>query len=392
MRIFVLASWYPSEADPLRGIFVEEQVLALRRHHQVVVLAPMPRSWRRTVAAGGRAAITIEQRRGIDVVRVPAGSPLPGSWRIRQAAYVRAAGRAFREAVERYGKPDLVHAHVVLPGGDAAVRVAAAAGVPVVLTEHSNPFAMHLIDGAHRRRAAGALAGADAVIAVGPVLREQMFAFRPQTNIAIVGNVIDTDFFTSAPRPPQLALPEFRLLSVGLLTPSKGMHNVIDAFALAISRAPRPMLLTIAGDGPERQALELQAKAKGIEESVRFAGSLDRDGVRDALRTSDGFVLASDTESFGVVVAEAMACSCPVIATRSGGPDWLIPPGGGQLVPVGEPSMLADAIASLASGIFRPDLEAARRSIVERFGPEAVIDQLEAVYRSVVVNRSRSSP
>jgi len=108
MRIFVLASWYPSEADPTHGVFIEEQALALTRRHTIVVLAPEPRSWRQTVAAGCGLRPRIERCRGIDVVRVPAGSPLPWSWRVRQAAYVRAARQAYDEAVPTVGKADQI--------------------------------------------------------------------------------------------------------------------------------------------------------------------------------------------------------------------------------------------------------------------------------------------
>jgi Glycosyltransferase Family 4 len=150
MLVFILASWYPSEAEPALGVFIEEQALALRRRHDVVVIAPERRSWRRTVLSGRASGLRIEQRRGLDVVRIRAGSPLPWSWRLRQAAYVRAARRAFDESARVFGNPDLLHAHVVLPGGDAALRIGRAANIPVVLTEHSGPFSMHLTDCAFR--------------------------------------------------------------------------------------------------------------------------------------------------------------------------------------------------------------------------------------------------
>jgi glycosyltransferase involved in cell wall biosynthesis len=105
------------------------------------------------------------------------------------------------------------------------------------------------------------------------------------------------------------------------------------------------------------------------------------------MRMSDAFVLASEHETFGVVVAEAMACGCPVIATRCGGPEWVVGPGCGLLVPVGDTASIADGIVALACGQADNDTESARQSIVERFGQEAVASQLEDVYREVLTRR-----
>jgi len=389
MRVFILATWYPSAANPALGVFIEEQALALARRHEVVVIAPERRSWRRSLLPGGGPDVWIDRRRGIDVVRVRAGSPLPWSWRARQAAYVRAAKRAFDEAVRVFGRPDLLHAHVVLPGGDAALRIGRAAALPVVLTEHSSDLsAIHLIDRVHRSRTKKALAGVDAVVAVSPDMRAQILAFVPEAEVRVLGNVVDTDFFSPDPKgASDEAANQFSVLSVGLLTRRKGMDRVIDGMVMAASRIPRYATLTIVGDGPERASLEAQADSSTLAGRIRFLGTLDRAGVRDEMRMSDAFVLASEHETFGVVVAEAMACGCPVIATRCGGPEWVVGPGCGLLVPVGDTASIADGIVALACGQADNDTESARQSIVERFGQEAVASQLEDVYREVLARR-----
>jgi glycosyltransferase involved in cell wall biosynthesis len=388
MRIFILASWYPSAANPALGRFVEEQAVVLAKRHQVLVIAPESLSWRRSLIPRRHSTVAIERRRGVDVVRVQAGTPIPWSWRVRQASYVRAVQRAFEEASRAFGKPDVLHAHVVLPGGDAALRTGRQAGIPVVLTEHSNPFSMHLTDRTHRSRTAATLSGMDAVVAVSPNMRDQIQAFRPQTQVLVHGNVIDTEFFRPSPNTATpVVSEEFSVLSVGLLTRSKGMDRVIEGVSLAVPAIARRVTLTIVGDGPEREELEAQARRSSIADRIRFVGGLDRAGVRDAMQRSSAFVLASQNETFGVVVAEAMACGCPVVATRSGGPDWVVPPGCGLLVPVGDASALADALVALAEGRARVDIREARRSIIERFGQEAITAQLEGVYRDVLSSR-----
>ena len=156
--------------------------------------------------------------------------------------------------------------------------------------------------------------------------------------------------FAVPPRPDaepvpraSLATPEGAplLLAIGRLHRVKGL----DLLLAALARLPRAYLW-IAGEGPERVALERQAAALGVGERVRFLGW--RADVAELLLACDAFVLPSRHESFGIVVLEAWAAGKPVIAAAAPGPAFLIEPGRtGLLTPVEDPRALASAIAGL---------------------------------------------
>jgi glycosyltransferase involved in cell wall biosynthesis len=245
---------------------------------------------------------------------------------------------------------------------------------------------MHLRRPWQRRLVRPTLRSADAVVAVSPGLRDEMRMLDPDLPIRVVGNVTDTDFFTPAPKADQqpFGTGTFRFASIALLTSGKDMGTVLQAFRRARESGPRSVELVIGGDGPERVRLEALAERLGLGDACRFVGRLTPAGVRDLLQASDVFVLASRHETFGVVLAEAMACGKPVIATRCGGPEWFVTPESGVLVPVGDPSALADAMIGVMRGTTGFDPNAVRRHIVGRFGPEAFLEAIEHVYASVV--------
>jgi N-acetyl-alpha-D-glucosaminyl L-malate synthase BshA len=90
---------------------------------------------------------------------------------------------------------------------------------------------------------------------------------------------------------------------------------VIDVFRRMVRDVPARLILV--GDGPERDAIERQAREAGLHGRVIFVGE-ERDLVR-RLSVSDVFLQPSNQESFGLAALEAMACEVPVIASRVGG-------------------------------------------------------------------------
>jgi teichuronic acid biosynthesis glycosyltransferase TuaC len=102
-------------------------------------------------------------------------------------------------------------------------------------------------------------------------------------------------------------------------------------------------------------------------------------------------VLTSRHESFGIVFVEAGASGKPVIATRCGGPETIVTPENGVLVGVGDVEGIARALGAMFKGARAYDAEQIRHRTLERYGREAVVSQLEAVYRRVIGAR-RAGP
>ena len=128
------------------------------------------------------------------------------------------------------------------------------------------------------------------------------------------------------------------ILTVARLHVQKGISFLLDA-----AREVPDALFAIAGDGPQRAALEQEVRARGLSERVRFLGF--RNDIPDLLANSDVLVLPSLYEGMPVSVLEAMAAGKPVVATLIGGTDEAVVDGHtGFLVPPGDAPALAAAI------------------------------------------------
>ena len=132
------------------------------------------------------------------------------------------------------------------------------------------------------------------------------------------------------------------VLALGRLHPAKGFDVLIEAMA----RAPG-IYLWLAGEGPEREALQKKAVALGLTDRVRFLGW--REDAPDLLASCDMLAVPSRVEPLGNTIIEAWAAGKPVIASDSAGPSELIAPGAnGLLVPVENADALARAMIQLA--------------------------------------------
>ena len=124
-----------------------------------------------------------------------------------------------------------------------------------------------------------------------------------------------------------------------------GPQKAVGALLAAVAGVPR-VSLVIAGDGPERAELEGRVTQLGLEERVRFLGSVPRETVLRLFRAADASVLPSAWENFPHTVVEALAVGCPVIATAVGGVPEVVRDGeNGLLVAPGDPAALTAAIA-----------------------------------------------
>lgn len=204
-----------------------------------------------------------------------------------------------------------------------------------------------------RHRATRALARvvyprADRIITISDGVRDDLItAFRlpPEKIVTIYNPIIDDQFRTRAELPSRIALHDDGIplvLAAGRLRPVKGFDVLIRAFAEVVkSRSARLMIL---GEGPERDQLEALAADLGIADDVVMPG-FDPNPLPYMARASV-FVSASIWEGFGNSIVEAMALGTPVVTTATDGPTEILEGGRwGRIVPVGDTSALAKAIA-----------------------------------------------
>lgn len=268
------------------------------------------------------------------------------------------SARGLARLIRREGY-QLVHSHL-LKSVVLGTLAARAAGRPALIHDHvdAHPWALPvslpspLVRGAYLAAFRWALHAADRAIVLTPATLEAYWrCYGPDARKAIcLPNAIDPERFAPRPGGPAGALraelglaPETRLvLMVGRLQPEKDWWTFLETARLVRARSQTPCAFLGAGSGDQEQALREQVRRQGPD-NVRFLGY--RRDIPALLAQTDVFLLTSQREPFGIVVAEAMAAGLPAVATRSGGPETIVTDGvDGLLADVGDAPALAGHI------------------------------------------------
>jgi phosphatidylinositol alpha-mannosyltransferase len=366
----VLVSPYSWDFPGGVQIHVRELAAHLRqRGHEVHILAPGKRvGVRDDVHIVGRA---VPVRGNGSVARISFG-PLVG----------REVGRALRTL-----KPDLIHVHEPLAPSVSMLTVLQA-NAPVVATFHSNvgrervgslwfqvavPAVRPVWDGLASR------------IAVSEAARHSVTSRMGEADLEIVPNGIDVERFASA-QPLAPAMGRY-LLFVGRLEARKGFPIAVQAFERLAPAYP-DLRLVVIGEGSQRDAVDELPGA--IRARVDMLGRIDDTQLPRYFRSATAYLgPATGGESFGIVLAEAMAAGTPIVASNiSGYCDVARNGTEAILVAPGEPDSLALGVRRLLETPGLSDsLRAAGRIRAQDYAWDRVTDRIESIYRRTLNQR-----
>lgn len=358
-----------------------------RTLYEPVVVAGAPGRWD---AQGGQPATDANgrclEKEGIRCVMLPT---------LVREIHVRNDIRALWELVKlfRREQPHLVHTHTSKAG--VLGRLAAwLARVPVMIhTPHGHVFYGHF--GRVRswifmqvERLLTSLT--TRMIALTESERDEHLQRKigRADHFVVVPSGIDLDKFRRARSRESQPVHGFSLPlggvvvgSVGWLTPVKGHRYLIEAVTKLLPGFPY-LHVMLVGSGDLRDELAAMGQRLGLGDRLHLLGH--RDDVEACLAAMDLFVLPSLNEGMGRALVEAMAAGLPIVATRVGGVPAIVQDQvNGLLVPPGDADALAEALRSLLS---RPERmkqlgEAASRSIGQRYGTDAMVRSIEALYQ-----------
>jgi glycosyltransferase involved in cell wall biosynthesis len=387
MHVLVLPSWYPETETDIVGSFFREQALALHKSGcKIGVIVPRLLSLRRpwhTLCANH--SIIREMDNGVPTYRKAGISWTPRCW-VRNARRMGRIGiELYNAYIANHGRPDVIHVHASLLAGTAAIAISKYANVPYLLSEHSSAYARGLIPAAGIRIAHSVAVNAGTRFAVSQpfahLLERRLHL--PSGSFAVMPNIVDQSFLNT-PLSSRDA-ERTRFLHVSMLETGKRVDLIVRAFAQKFSESPK-VTLTIGGDGPTRNALMSLAVELGVRDRVYFLGKLSRSQVRSAMADSDAFVLASTHETFGVVLIEALAMGLPIIATECGGPEDIVTPNNGILVPTDNVDAMASAMAKVSENRCSWSAEKLRADCETRFGSDGISKRWIAHYEHLLAS------
>jgi glycosyltransferase involved in cell wall biosynthesis len=226
---------------------------------------------------------------------------------------------------------------------------------------------------------------ADALVAVSSGLRSYAKETAPDLPIQVIPNAIDLSAFTP-PVQREMDGP-VRLLYVGRFNVFKNVETLIEAVGVLSQMEVGEFELDLVGEGEQRPVLERMVSELGLTRRISFVGWVARERIADYYRGADVFVTATTWEGMPNTVLEAMACGLPIVGTQASGLCELVHDDlNGYLVPINDPTALAQALAGLINnGYERRRMGRQSRKLAEReFAWEYIAEQYVGVYEQVV--------
>lgn len=382
MHIMVIPSWYASSRNKVHGSFFKEQFKALSNAGIKVTVA-YNEIWPITML--GR----IKENRGIEfsiednlkTYRYKDFNYLPKN-PLMFRSFNKRMDKLYKEIVEKEGKIDIIHAHSALWGGISAQYISNKYNIPLVLTEHSSLKYARYVKESYKKYIYKAYDKADALIAVGNGLKNEMKNYT-NNDIKVIHNMVDLKKFNIDIKSSEKNNSEdtFNMFSCAFLEEGKGMENLIEAFYLAFKS--KDAILRIGGDGSLREKLEGMIKELGMENQIFLLGALSREDVAKEMKNCKCFALASEHETFGVVYIEALACGKPVIGTYNGGADDIIKDYNGIIIEKKDIEKLKDALVKMKNEYKTYDKNEIREKTILSYSENVLVEKLKGVYKEI---------
>lgn len=294
--------------------------------------------------------------------------------------------------VVKFENLDILHVHYAIPHAAVAymakkILLTEGRYIPVVTTLHGTDITLVGSNNAFSPVVAFSINKSDGVTAVSASLRQQTLdLFDIKKDIRVIYNFIDFDRFKKIDKDHfkrAIAPNGERILThTSNFRKVKRIEDVILVFKKVYEKIPSKLLLI--GDGPERHSMEELCRKLDLSHEVRFLGK--QDAIEELLAVSDLFIMASESESFGLAALEAMACEVPVISTNVGGlPEVNIHGETGFLSEVGDIEQMAHHAITILSD--EEKLQQFRKNALaqaRRFDIDKILPQYEAYYEEVV--------
>jgi 1,2-diacylglycerol 3-alpha-glucosyltransferase len=332
-----------------------------------------------------------------DIVRLP-GRRLPRDPEDRLMQY-RHLRRAVDKAASTY---DLIHIQTPFAAHYAGLHAARRLHKPVLATYHTlfEEYLQHYIPflparalrALARRFSRGQCDALDAVVVPSTAMANRLRAYGVDTALHVLPTGLPEDVFRPGDRARFRACHGIAeqtpvALFVGRVAHEKNIGFLLDALAVASRDLPE-LILLVTGEGPALADLRRHAARLGLQDAVRFLGYLDRrNELPDAYAAADVFVFASHTETQGLVLLEAMAQGCPVVAQAVMGTTDILSSERGCRIAANDPAAFARVMLEV---LREPDLHAklaleARRHARE-WSDAALAERMARLYRALVAH------
>ncbi len=300
-------------------------------------------------------------------------------------------------------KPDIIHLHHPFVLSMPAIMYAAKLKIPKILTIHTqyeryayyiSPLPQLIINEAIRRIIFNLADKVDIITTPSQSMKDIISNYGIQKEIVVIPNAIDINVFQSRDeqklellrRELQLTQDKVIILYVGRVSFEKNIDKIIKALALVRDKKVDNFQFILVGEGTAVKSLKNLTESLQLTDRIKFVGAIDREMVRYYYQMADIFAFSSTSETFGMVIIEALASGLPVLAVKAPGAIDIINHGFNGILVDNEITQFAQQLENLIQDKnLRQKLSHNALQSVERYSIDNVADQVLALY-----NRLRS--
>ena len=353
IKLLVVPMAFPENEFDIQGIFIKDYLAAVRNFCEISVLT--------YYFSDTKKGLFIDDEGDYKIYRL----------------YIRRGNKQFSKAFSYiiwtikimailktcFKSVDVIHSHYSAIPGALTTFFARQYHIRHLITEHINPYSKIADNWITYRLSKYALEKCDCVLTVSDYLKHQILSYpiKPK-RIETSYNPVNTDLFI--PRNEQNH--QKTILFVGRLVNFKGALRTVLAFRDICRQIPE-WTLKIVGDGPDKKALADFVINNNLQARIKLLGAKTKEEIAVELNYSGFFVFPSEHETFGLVVAEAMASGLPVITSDTSAFPEFVGEETGILVNPLSISDLSEALLTMIENYSDYDPQKIRKIIVDRF-------------------------
>lgn len=283
----------------------------------------------------------------------------------------------YEKFVEKYWKPDVIHAHSVL-AAIAAMHIGEKHDIPYILTEHLPVEKIKDLPKGYHEKYQQVGKTAHTLTTVSSEGRDFLEKKLSRT-VKRIHNFVDIDFFNAKNKITEA--PVF--ISIGEPAYTKGLDNILKCFPTVKEAIPDAILILVDKISDRKVYVDPIIKKKKLKQSVVLTGIVDKNEVKRLLQSAAVYVSASRQESFGMTMVEALASGTPLVATKTAGSNEIFKGGTGLQVNQDDNDALAEAMIEVYRNRENYKPNKLHNYVMKKFSQNMILPKWKNIYRNV---------